>query len=304
MSGTAARLVTLTLLTLLSASAAADVTALVEACAEGQDDEWQYESVAVACPQAVEAVDAHPLADTMPARWSEALTPWETTQIEFFDAYYRGSSAAEVIGTASLDPIVDELDNPSRVEEEKSAWDRFTDWLEEIFGDEEEESPRWLEELLSKIDIPRTALQYTFYVLAFLIIVGAIAVIVIEIRAARGSYARQREAQAAGGGFVVVPKPLTLADLDAATLRDKPTIMLRLIVQQLEALALLPHRPATTHREIALAPAAMPSDQRTALTVVSRSAERARYGDVAPREDEVAEALRQGKSLLDRLKDR
>ncbi|MDJ0938712.1 MAG: DUF4129 domain-containing protein [Woeseiaceae bacterium] len=306
MSETAARLVTLSLLTLFSASALADVSTQIAACAEGKDDEWQFDAVADACPEVLAIVDAHPLADTMPANWSEALTPFKTTQLDFFDAYYVDSGPdTGIIGTASLDAIVDELDNPSRVEEEKSAWQRFTDWLKEIFGDDEGETPQWLDEWLSKIKIPQTALQYTFYVLAVLIIIGAIAVIVIEIRAARSSYARERAAQAGMGGYGAAgPVMLTLADLDAAELRDKPTIMLRLIVQRLEALAMLTHQPAATHRELALTPAGLAEEQRASLVVVSRSAERARYGGGVPKADEVDEALRQGSSLLERLKRR
>ena len=292
-------------LILVGTTAHAGVNDILDGCeaVESEDDSY-YEYLADVCPEAIVAIERHPLAESLPGDWRQALTVRTARQFAALEDWYAaGRNTGPTIDPAALDTIVEGLNNPSRVDSEKGPFRRFLDWLDEVFGGDDEEAPGLFDEWLADVKVPQSALEYAFYIISGLIILSAIGVIVMELRAARqaGRGATNGQVAPRNGPAGGTARPATLADLERAAVEDKPAILLALIRGQLERLALLSYRAADTHRELAAAAAGLPEDQGEVVITVAGSAERARYAAAPPGRDEIDSLVESGKALLRRL---
>lgn len=290
------------LLLVTGSPAGADLSSTIETCALGVNDEdYQFTAVADACPEAIPLIEGYRLSDSLGEGWREWLSYWQAEHLEFFESYYETRPGkARLLNPATLDEIVDRLDNPEYTPEQQSLWEQFKEWLRETFRDEEDEMPAWLDDWLSDFRVPQSVLEKLFWAIAIMIVIGALVVIATEIRAARTGVQRgKRTALAdtlpsAARGHQV----FTMKDLERAAMQEKPAIMLQLLVQRMEKLGVLPRRPAYTHRELAIESAGLGEAGRTTVQQLSVSAERVRYGDRTPDATEVDEVVQSGVSLL------
>lgn len=288
----------------LAPAVSADVAQAIADCraAVAPDEEREFDLVAANCPQLLDIIEDSNWSAAMPPDWQDTLTVYELDGLGWFDTLYDGRAGGNAPAAGALDRIVEELGDQASPPDARSLWERFTDWLRELGGEREPEAPGWLSRWLSEVDIPTRAIEITFWVLTAIIIVAAIAVVVIEVRASRGASGRfeQRAADAGGDGPFARPPP-TVQDLERAAAEDQPSILLELLLDKLERRGMAQRRPSITHREVRGIAANLHDEDGRALAAVSSSAERIRFGGGLTDTERLGTVVAAGIALLGRL---
>lgn len=286
----------------------ADLSSAIAACESRVTDEndGSFDRLADVCPDLVAEIQSSRWNGVLGPAWRDELSYWELSQLAFFDSYYQQQVAASTdLPLAALDDIVASLNKKVQQAESVSLWDRFVEWLKGLFNEGTAYSPDWLSDWLSKIRVPGSAVEAIFWLLCVIIVVAAIVVVAREIKATRrasasGEAAREQRRPVASAFFG--DRELTLQDVDTAGFYDKPSLLLRLILQRLEKLGVLTNRPAYTHREAHRAASLLPSGDAKIVSRVSESAERIRFGAAERREDETRQVVAAGITLFKNLK--
>jgi hypothetical protein len=91
------------------------------------------------------------------------------------------------------------------------------------------------------------------------------------------------------------------SDIERAPLRDKPRLLLELIVRRLSDRGNLPPAGALTVRELARAARLPEPDDQTRLFELALAAERVRYSAGELESAALDESIARGRELLDRL---
>lgn len=285
--------------------ASADLDAALDACASGFEpaDPYPVEPLAGRCPRVIETLEAGQWHGTLPTDWRETLTFHEAEQLPVFMSRYRDPAQVQaVLDVQALDLVLAGLHEAPAAAERRSVWTRLLDWLAERLGTGGGPSPSWWPEWIEALELSEAAAEAMFWTFAALIVVTALGVVVFEVRAAR----RGKPAPPAG----ILPareppapawRPLALADLEVASPRDKPGVLLRLLLEALQRRGLMRVEPAATHREIGMAPTGLAAADARVLDRVTRSAERSRFAEAAGRGDEEGPAVAEGILLLERL---
>jgi hypothetical protein len=296
------------LLCLAFSNSCADLASALASCGEGaaSDDNSSAVLISSACPDLVAEIEASQWQELLAPGWQEQMSSRDLPELDFFVSFYSDrASADEVMSLASLDPIVAGLGGDAQQEDSESLWERFINWFGDLLSGGTEYSPNWLSEWLSNIEVSATLIEVVFWVSSALIIVAAVVVIVREVRAARGGRPAGSFKDAQSGQIDDVRidgRPLTLADLENASRSDKPSILLRLLLQQLEAVGLATHSPARTHRDVRAMAEQIGRGQVDIIARVSESAERIRFGDEEQPSPEIGEVVSAGITVLDELK--
>jgi hypothetical protein len=182
-------------------------------------------------------------------------------------------------------------------------WERFKDWLRSIFQSDEKPHESWLARVLQRIEVGETVWRIVGYA-ALLIVLGLAALIVVnELRAAgllaRRGAAERRGAEPAGASR----RRLTLRDLEHAEPRERPALLLQLIIDALTQVGHLPPAGGLTVRELARS-ARVDARDGTRLAQLGAAAERARYSATPPDGAELEHSLTGGRELLTTLERR
>ena len=258
------------------------------------------------CPGLIVEIESGQWQEMLAPGWREELSYREFSQLEYFVSYYSQQASADGdISLSSLDEIVAGLGIDDQQVDSESLWDRIINWFSDLLSEETDYGPGWLSEWLSNIQVSTSAIEVMFWTLSALIVVAAVAVIVREVRAVRGSMpASVLRSKEFGhvGGIEVNDQLLTLKDVDNAALNDKPSVLLRLLLQQLEVLGVVAHSPARTHRDVRSAAGELGNDGVDIISRVSESAERIRFSDEKNRPQEIGEVVSVGITLLNELK--
>lgn len=296
---------------LLSASftnSIADVASAIVDCDATVVDEEASSPALVGdrCPDLIREIESSQWREMLAPDWRDGFSHAEYSQLEYFVSYYaERSSAGGDISLSSLDEIVLGLDHNAQEINDESLWERLINWLSDLLSDNTDYSPGWLSEWLSNIQVSTLAIEIIFWVLSALVFAAAVAVIVMEIRAARVSLPEddlKNEESQRGAGIGVDDRILTLEDVDNAALEDKPSVLLRLVLQRLVDLGVVAHCPARTHREASGAVSELENDGAEVISRVSESAERIRFSGEKNRPQEVGEVVSAGITLLNKLK--
>lgn len=258
------------------------------------------------CPDLIVELESNQWQEMLAPGWRDELSYRELSQLEYFVSYYsQQASARGEISLSSLDEIVTDLGIHDRRMDSESLWDRFLNWFGDLIAKETDYKSGWLSEWLSNIELSTSAIEVMFWTLSALIVGTAVAIIVREVRAIRGSMpasaVRNKESGQAGG-IQVDDRPLTLQDVHNASLNDKTSILLRLLLQQLEVLGVVAHSAARTHRDVRSAAAELGDGGVAIISRVSESAERTRFSDEKNQPQEIDEVVLAGTSLLNELK--
>lgn len=295
-------------LSFAAAPASADLSTALADCAArfGDDDEYRLRLLTDVCPEAALALEAGGWDDLLGEIRRDTLTYWDASQLDRLIAYYRDDGdGGPTIDLGTLDRIVDGLEPPAG-DDDESLFQRFMDWLRELLGDDDESEGGWFGEWWSDVRIPEYVIRATFYTLAGLIILSALAVVAIEVIAARRGSSRAVPVGSRTGPATVPAtpgRPLTLADLDRADLRDKPAMLLELLLRRLASAGLMTRRPASTHRDLSRDSTCLAGSDAVVLARLADSAERVRYGDVAPDPGSIDELVTRGVAMFRRLGD-
>ncbi len=230
------------------------------------------------CPEATERLLAHPLASLLvPQRDQLYLSDLEGFYGLARD--YAGAAPLQRVGLASLPGALAQLDR-SR-DTGLSFWQRVREWWKTLWGDSEPPEFEWLKDF----ELSESVVRAVMYSSLGLIVLLALVVIGMEVRAAGGSRRAddvQRWRDAGPGRR----KPLTLDDVRSAPTADQPGLLLLLLLQRLTDAGQLRVASSFTHRDIALA--ARELDDGGELAQLSAAAERAAYGGWEPRENDVS----------------
>ncbi|MGB5166502.1 MAG: hypothetical protein WBN61_14665 [Woeseiaceae bacterium] len=258
------------------------------------------------CPDLIREIEASPWREILGPDWQEGFSYSALSQLEFFVSYYAGRSSADGgISLSPLDEIVLGLDENAQEKDDESLWERLVNWVSDLLSDNTDNNPEWLSDWLSNFQLSKSVIVVLFWLLSALVIIAAVIVIVTEIRAARMSPGKDDQGNKDSRRAVrigVEDRILTLADLDKAAPEDKPSILLRLVLQRLEVLGIVAHSPARTHREASGAVTELGSDGAALVSRVSESAERIRFSDDKNQPQEIGEVVSAGIALLERLK--
>jgi len=292
-------------LLLAASSASADLSSQLEDCAaEAAEDEYLLLPVTEACPDAARTIDAGEWESLLEEDWRDTLSYRDATQLEDLIAYYaENGRSGDAFDLGALDGIVDGLQQPA-TDEARSLFQRFVDWLRDLIGAGDTADRDWFGEWWSGVDIPETAIRAIFLTLAGLIILAALAVVTLEVLAARRASPRWEPAslRAEPGALTAMRgRPVSLTDLEHAALRDKPAVLLELLLTRLDSAGLMARRPTFTHRELSRDGRQLGGDNAAVLARLADSAEILRYGGVAPDALRVDELVTDGVAMFRRL---
>jgi hypothetical protein len=239
--------------------------------------------------------------------WGEALGDYEAASLDpeqfaalvaFVARYEARATASGDLDTAALGQIVAELE-PFVPPPELTLWEQVLRWFRERFGGDEGESG-WLAGWLESISLPAWSLELVLWALGAVVVVGALAVVINELRQGglfAGQERRGRRAGAAAGA-ARSPRPRSLDDIRAAPTAAQPGLMLVFVLDRLRTAAAQAFPASATHRELAVAAAAANAEWREPLATISTAAERATFGRWRPAADELGPVWAAGERLL------
>jgi hypothetical protein len=212
--------------------------------------------------------------------------------------YRQPPQAANDIAVDSLGPILESLQQKQRTERPETWFERLKKWLRTLLDRPQQESDSWLSRWLEDHSLPEKVRVGIVYGLIILVIGLAIAVVFNEARAAgllkRGS---QRRRHVSGSDLAAAARPITLADLESAELRDRPSLLLRLLVSTLVKAGRLRADKSLTHRELSQRAVFDLAEQRESFGRVAVLGERLLYGSEAVSADEIEAVVQAGRTL-------
>ena len=258
------------------------------------------DALAAQCPDLKAALAALGYSETLSRGWESELTPGQLEDLAALTSRYRGEPPSAALDVGAVRGIVAGLAK-ERASATKSWWEVLRDWVRSLFAGHDEHDPSWIERWMSKLGSAAGVLMILTYVLVALVIGGALAYIIIEMRssgilarAARSKDARTDGVRFAGDG----PAEEELA---RAPVFDQPALLLVLLVRRLKRAGRLSAERHLTHRELARAAALDDPGQRGRLGRLTQVAEELLYGARPPPVELVQVAIEEGRELLRQL---
>lgn len=243
--------------------------------------------ISAACPVQTDLLAQHSWANLL-VREPQELMLLDLRGFYAFSNYSESRNTLDVLDDSKLGGILNGLELPQP--EPVSLWRRILDWLKQWWQPEQEQEFDWLERFIPS----ETTLKLIMFVSIALVVVGAIGIVVVELRAGLVHRRRAYHSQWSDD-FFEATSGLSLDDVQAAPLAEQPGLLLRWLLEQLQASGLLGLRASLTHRDISAATANL--DQHDSVARVSSAAERATFGGWVPSRQEMQELLELGKTV-------
>jgi len=260
-----------------------------------------YERIVARCPDLVRRLEEGGWAAWMPGEWKEPGNDLSAGSLrELRELARREMDAAPAQGPdiRSLKPVLASLADASA--KDRSVWARFKGWVRSVLESREQPAGEsWFTRMTSRIGFPQSVVELVSYAALAGVVALALLIVLNELRAAGligpADAARRGKSAAARGRGAVTGGADSNVDP-----RDRPRMLLGLIVARLGELGCLPPSAGLTVRELTLAARLAESD-RERLSVLALSAERLRYSgsEIAP--DGIGTALERGRELLENL---
>lgn len=269
----------------LQAAAEADNSEVTDAAAE-QEVPLEL-SVYNVCVDQVSVLLQHAWAPLL-ARSPQQLTLSDLSGLYQAHQRYTDRKAHTVLPMDGLNAALAQLDQPPP--EVLSWWQRLRQWVLEWWREDSEVEFNWLENL----SISETAVKAVLYGSLGLILLMVVGIVINEFRAA---LPRRKNTQARAWleDGPQAPVELSFEAVAAAPLREQPGLLLLLVLRRLELAGLLKLRDSHTHRDINTAAGAI--EQGDLLRFLSRSAERATFGNWQPELDDMEKLREIGKQV-------
>ena len=229
------------------------------------------------CPEQAEALSTHPWAPLL-VRSTGDLKLADLEGLHAFSRAHQAGAPRPVVDTDSLPVVLAQLDRPTK--ESLSLAERFWQALRDWWKGSDVANVNWLE----GISVPEVVLTSLYYGSVALLLLLAIGIVWVEVRAANITRRRTRPStwRDAGPGAT---RSLSVDDIRRAPLREQPRLLLRLALDRLMASGVLRVPVSATHREIA----GLALTGGGALRQLSEAAERAAFGGWQPREPDMQE---------------
>jgi hypothetical protein len=278
---------------------------LVSNCGNAADSDTSgIQALEAVCPGLLAALQQLGATERLYPGWEDELNVYALDAIVTLHDRYQTTPSILGPDPGSLRQVLSEFEQAQAPP--PSLWERFKSWLNEWLSGEDRQAPTWLEEMLERLTVPAVVMKIILYSLLAAIVAMAIAVIVIELRAA-GLFAKRNAAGRAMLGDspdALFGKSATMGDVEAAPLLERPAMLLRLLVSALVAKRRLAAARGLTHRELAQR-AQLQTLDRVRFERLTRLAETIRFGRAVSADDAlVAEAqpvLAEARVLYDQL---
>jgi len=211
----------------------------------------------------------------LPEDWKGRISPRAAADLAMLADRYAQQSARVAPSASRLQAIARDLHAPPPA---VTWWQRLRSWIASWLGSDRNRWPDWLRSLAHW----HSAGIILLYGCIVLVLVGAVAVLVIELRAARligaGRQPRlpRRLVMEATGSD---ESTISLSDVEAAPESLRPAILLRLLVTALASSRRLDRDSIMTCRELITAARFDNKGQREIFASVALLAEQVLYGD-------------------------
>jgi len=233
------------------------------------------EALRAACPEIGTDLEDLGLDAFLPEDWRARVSPRSVADLTMLAERYALQSAHVPPSASRLQSIARLLEPaPSSV----SWWQRLRSWIASWLGSDRNRWPDWLRALANW----RSGRLILLYGSIALLLVGTVAVIVIELRAAGRIGARRQPSLSRRPVMAAtnLDEPsIALADVDAAPESLRPAILLRLLVSALTRSRRLDRDSVMTCRELITAARFDNTAQREIFASVALLAECVVYGD-------------------------
>lgn len=278
----------------------------IDACVARLDPQLDigYDRIAARCPDLMKQLETGAWAPWLPRGWKEAGNDLSAGSLkEFRELVDRESSRRETSPTAvpsvhTLQPILTALAGGHS----ETGWSRFKSWLRSVLERPEQPTDEsWFNRIVSHVGISQSVIRLITYAALGATVVLAGIIVLNELKTAgllgkRAGFGRNRSAQPARS---VVG--LGWSDIEQAALRDRPRMLLELIVRRLSDRGALPPSGALTVRELTRAVELPEADDRSRLAQVALAAERVRYSGSELEPGPLDAAIARGRELLERV---
>jgi hypothetical protein len=283
---------------------AADPLPALDGCLSRLDPELDigYDRIAARCPDLVKQLDHGAWAPWLPRSWKEPGNDLSAGGLKELRELVERESAASASPRAPdirhLKGVLNGLTGTST----GGWWSRFKAWLRSILETREQPiDDSWFTRMVSHVGISQSLRQLIAYAALTAVVLLAAVIVINEVRAAgllpkRGDATRKKP----GPRDMGAPH-MAWGDIERAPLREKPRLLLQLIVRRLSDRGSLPPAAALTVRELTRAARLPEPDDQARLSELALAAERVRYSAGELESAALDESIARGRELLDRL---
>ena len=264
-------------------------------CADKMRPEHTAKKLTEQCPNLDSTLDALGLSRLLDPDERERLNSDALRDLVALSSQYSATRPAAGPVTASLITIAEQV-NGKKVAAPLTWWDRMKSWIKDWFSRPGKSDKNWFDEWVRRMSDSTALLNAILYTCMGVVIVGALVVVFIEMRAA-GLLRRMRpRAVAHPQGMLGEPSMQgPLADSRSGVPR-----LLGLLVARLIATRRLQFERTLTHRELVARSLFDTPEQRSAFAQLSQAAESLMYGGVT--ETAIPQpVIERGSSLLAQL---
>ncbi|HEY3731093.1 MAG TPA: hypothetical protein VGL28_07500 [Steroidobacteraceae bacterium] len=235
------------------------------------------EQVRKLCPDLESSLQQSDLAMQLPQDWQQRLDHTAVSDLRWLAWRYQPPAPASAPATATLYAVAHALHMHS---DRVSFWQGFKNWLRDLLFPASQPGAPWLAGWLSKMSVPSWAARSITYLLLGAALVVAVWIVRREVLAAgvRSGVGRRAARSGPGSASASAGAPLDLASIDAAPLRQQPSMLLQLLVATLARSGRLPDERSLTHRELGVRGVFDDSDQRSRFVRLAQLAEALLYG--------------------------
>jgi hypothetical protein len=258
------------------------------------------------CPALEQVLIDAGLAHQLGGQWRQKLSPAGLQDLLSLMRRYQASPSS---GAPRVDAIAGIVQTLRTVPSTHSWWERLKRWVRDLLLNPAQGADSgWLLRLLSKlVSIPRWGQQLVLYGGLTLILVAALFIVWREVAIARSRAGKGGRAVRADPAAVATGRgaSLSVRDLDSAAIRDKPALLLRMLVEALVASGRLGGERSLTHSELIRHVTFDSGDQQRRFARLSTLAEQMLYGaretDANSQSPEVEQTLIEGRQLYEQL---
>jgi len=282
----------------------------VDSCLEKLNPEIDlgYERIAGRCPQLARRLEESGWLPWLPTDWKRAGNDLSAGGLrELREMLLRESALAHERlhrpSVAELPAVLADL-VPAR-SGRLGWWARTKEWLRDVFERSEQESDAgWLARLVGQNGLSQVVLEIISYAALMLVVLLALVIVANEVRVS-GVGARFRTGFRRRGGPAtdvrVSRGDLTLDDLSAVELAQRPQRLLEMVTARLTEASRLPPARALTVRELTLAARLADEGDRERLSQLGNVCERVRFSSFQVSSEELGAAVEHGRMLLEHL---
>lgn len=256
-------------------------------------------SLAAQCPRLNGSLAALGIPPMLYDGWQERLNRDALGDlVELAETYHGTARAAPDI--AALPGVLEALQR-GRTPAPKSWWDAGIAWFKGWLS-HHSDSFNWLDRWLGQFGRATTLLERLTYALMALVLVGAFAVVLHELKAA-GALRRRAEVRPDSTRLDTGAPAGESLEMEPAALSRRLAELLRAIVGRLVQTGRLTAERSLTHRELVARSVFDSDSQRAVFAAVAGRAEALLYGAHAGPVDELDRTLREGGRLLAHLEE-